>query len=251
MQDRYVGDIGDFANNGLLRVLCGTPPEPVPDMRLGIIWYRNETEDQYGNEIKYLNPSNYNDQTYRECDPHLYSELQRLVGGSMERNDRRRIEDIIDRGIFPPRTQHYRRLIPRPATVASRRQWFGDAMAKTAESDVIFLNPDIGINWTGQARLQYVHPWELEELLEPIREKIVVIYQHAQHADWVAENARLLRGSPLAVQYLWVCTWHSGPKRGYFIAARTENQRKRVEKRLEILRRSQWVERQHFLLEQV
>ena len=161
MQDRYVGDIGDFANNGLLRVLCGTPPEPVPDMRLGIIWYRNETEDQYGNEIKYLNPSNYNDQTYRECDPHLYSELQRLVGGSMERNDRRRIEDIIDRGIFPPRTQHYRRLIPRPATVASRRQWFGDAMAKTAESDVIFLNPDIGINWTGQTRLQYVHPWEL------------------------------------------------------------------------------------------
>ncbi len=37
MRDCYVGDIGDFANNGLLRVLCGTPAESVPDMKLGII----------------------------------------------------------------------------------------------------------------------------------------------------------------------------------------------------------------------
>ena len=64
MRDCYVGDIGDFANNGLLRVLCGTPSEPVPDMRLGIIWYRNQGEDQYGNAIGYLNPSGHNRRTF-------------------------------------------------------------------------------------------------------------------------------------------------------------------------------------------
>ena len=249
MQDRYVGDIGDFANNGLLRVLCGTPQNPVPGMKLGIIWYRNESEGKYGNAIGYLNPSNYNHQTYQECDPDLYSELQKLVGWSMERNEQRRIEDIIYGRILPRGTQHYGMPLPRSATTTSRRQWFNEAMAGTAESDVIFLNPDTGIHWEGQSKLQYVHPWEMQELLGKERGKILVIYQHAQRTDWVANNARMLRGHPLAVQHLWVCTWLSVSKRGYFIAARTEDQRERIEERLEILRESPWVERKHFKVE--
>ena len=48
MRDNYVGDIGDFANNGLLRALCGTPEEPVPGVTLGILWYRNLNPDNYG-----------------------------------------------------------------------------------------------------------------------------------------------------------------------------------------------------------
>ena len=33
MQDRYVGDIGDFGKYGLLRALCGR------DLYLGVVWY--------------------------------------------------------------------------------------------------------------------------------------------------------------------------------------------------------------------
>ena len=42
MRDSYVGDIGDFANNGLLRHLCGMTGPPMADekpLRLGVAWY--------------------------------------------------------------------------------------------------------------------------------------------------------------------------------------------------------------------
>jgi hypothetical protein len=36
MQDRYVGDVGDFAKYALLRRLCGQPGERA--IRLGVVW---------------------------------------------------------------------------------------------------------------------------------------------------------------------------------------------------------------------
>ena len=244
MRDCYVGDIGDFANHGLLRVLCGTPQNPVPDMRLGIIWYRNEGEDNHGNHIGYLNRSEHNCQTYRACDPDLYFELQMLVGRAMERNERRRIADSIGAPILPNGTLHHAAPVPRPPNIRSRRRWFHEAMAQTAECDVVFLNPDIGIDWNRQARLQYVHRWELEALLA--QGKVLVIYQHQQRRDSVANNARRLRSAPLAVQHLWACTWQPVSRRAYFIAATAEEQRARIQERMEILQNSSWVASRHF-----
>ena len=244
MQDRYVGDIGDLANNALLRVLCGTPQDPVPGMRLGIIWYRNESEGQYGNEIGYLNPSKYNHETYRECDRSLYSDLQKLVGRSMERNEKRRIEDIINSPILRADTQHHETLLPRSGGRKYREAWLEEAVAKISQTHVIFLNPDNGIAEKGVARLQYIHPWELDRLLR--EEKILVIYQHAQRSDWVANIARLLRMAPVSAKHLWVVEWHRAPKRGYFIAAQTEENKDKIEECLEALNKSLWVNRGHF-----
>ena len=157
MRDNYVGDIGDFANNGLLRVLCGTPEEPVPGMKLGIIWYRNQAEDHQGKRIGYLKPSESNDQTYRACDEELYTVLQRLVSQSMARNQRLRIRDIIGSPIFPCDTQHYPEPLPDPPTVRNRREWFDEAIRRTADSDLIFINPDTGIKWNQGWSLPYVY----------------------------------------------------------------------------------------------
>lgn len=246
MRDCYVGDIGDFANNGLLRVLCGTPQEPVPDMRLGIIWYRNEGEDPrgYGNEIGYLNPSNCNRNTYRTCDCELYDALQRLVGERMARNQNRRIEDVINSPIIlRTDTQHYDRPLCRPAHINSRKRWFNEAVVRTAKSDVIFLNPDKGIEWdrNRKATLQYVHTWELEQLLETCR--VLVIYQHQQQqndANWIENNARNLLGYTPVVQHLWVCTWNRVSRRAYFITAQTEEQRATLEECLATMQRIPW-----------
>ena len=41
MQDRFVGDVGDFANHGILRALCGTPAKPVDGLKLGVVEYFN------------------------------------------------------------------------------------------------------------------------------------------------------------------------------------------------------------------
>lgn len=42
MQDRYVGDIGDFGKYGLLRALCAH------DLSLGVVWYLVPDESRPG-----------------------------------------------------------------------------------------------------------------------------------------------------------------------------------------------------------
>ena len=39
VQDRYVGDVGDFGKYGLLRALCGG------DLTLGVVWYLYPDEE--------------------------------------------------------------------------------------------------------------------------------------------------------------------------------------------------------------
>lgn len=249
MRDCYVGDIGDFANYGLLRVLCGTPQEPVPHMRLGIIWYKNPGEDHSGNEIGYLNPSRHNYRTFGECDPDLYAELQRIVGRHMSGNTARRIEDIIGSDIIlHPDTQHHKVPVPALATAERRDAWFNHAMDNTGDSDVIFLNPDTGIDWQGRSQPTHVNPREINKLLE--RGKIAIIYQHQRlfESEWIGNTARNLREDTLAVQHLWACNWHRRSVRGYFIAASTSEQRANINQRLTVLRRSQWVMKSHFSL---
>ena len=44
MQDRYVGDVGDFGKYGLLGSLCGKD-EYGAALRLGVLWYRFDGKD--------------------------------------------------------------------------------------------------------------------------------------------------------------------------------------------------------------
>ena len=233
-----VGDIGDFANNGLLRVLCGTPEEPVRHMRLGIIWYRHLEQDDYGRLRRYLQQSEYNDQTFKACDESLYHEIRALVRRKEAQGERLRIPDIINLPIFPPGTQHYPDPLPDPPTSQNRREWFEQAMRQTADSDIIFLNPDTGMKWNDGRRLEYAYSRELRALFQ--RGKILVIYQHQQRSDWVAENTRRLATVMLNAGHLRVCRWRRESVRGYFIVARTEQQIQRIDERLTVLRNSPW-----------
>jgi hypothetical protein len=240
MRDNYAGDIGDFANNGLLRALCGTPEEPVPGMKLGIIWYRHLDEDDYGRLRRYLQQSEYNDRTFRACDDKLYDHIQALACRKEAMGERLLVTDIADLPIFPPRTQHYPDPLPDPPTVQNRRKWFAEAMRRTADSDLIFLNPDTGMKWDGGRRLQYAYFRELEALFNT--GKALVIYQHQQRrTGWVAENTRRLAGVTLNTGHLRVCTWGRESARAYFIVARTEQQIERIDERLAVLRDSPWV----------
>ena len=70
MQDRYTGDIGDFAKYGLLRALIGK-------RKLGVAWYLfpDENHNADGKHINYLeNPCEW-----RDLDAGLYDNLKNLV----------------------------------------------------------------------------------------------------------------------------------------------------------------------------
>ena len=239
MRDNYAGDIGDFANNGLLRVLCGTPEEPEPGMKLGIIWYRHLDSDNYGHLRKYLQKSKYNDRTFKACDENLYDQIQALAGRKAARKEKLLVTDIMNLPIFPPRTQHYPDPLPDPPTIQNRREWFAEAMRRTADSDLIFLNPDTGMKWDEGWQLQYAYRRELRELFNT--EKALVIYQHQQRSKgWVAENTRKLASVMANIGHLRVCTWRRESVRTYFIVAHKQ-QIERIDERLAALRDRPWI----------
>jgi hypothetical protein len=70
MQNRYVGDIGDYLKLGILRALS-------PGYHVGIAWwlYPDETHNRDGRHIDYLNRP----ERWRHFDPDLFDALAKVV----------------------------------------------------------------------------------------------------------------------------------------------------------------------------
>ena len=82
MEDRYVGDVGDFGKYGLLKALC-LPSKVSGDynLSLGVVWYLVPDESKDGKLTSYLKDSSKNLGFYRSCDPGLYDSLRDIVCG--------------------------------------------------------------------------------------------------------------------------------------------------------------------------
>ena len=143
MQNRYVGDLGDFGKYGLLRALCGFGA--APDMRrlsLGVVWYLipDEWHNEDGKHIRYLQPIARNLDRFRSCDPELYDALARIV--ELERN----VSAIRKSGILPAGAAFHEAPLTfaetaefgrraRQARLERRRAWLDDALAATIGCD--------------------------------------------------------------------------------------------------------------------
>lgn len=248
MQNKFVGDIGDFANNGLLRYLCGvTGPSTDNPLHLGVAWYLNENEsdDGSGNRIEYLNVSKYNDSQYRECDEDLYDKLQKLVGASLTNKVKRNIGQIIDGSILPDNTKHHTVPIP----TGDRTSWIKDAVQYFGEANLIFANPDTGIASIKQRGNLKTHLRisELTHLFEG--EKSLVIYQslgqRTPEEETINDISDRLK-QELKPMGLWMLRWCRAPIRAYFVVARTQEHKDTIEKQLVAFRNSPWMTKGHF-----
>ena len=147
MQDQFVGDIGDFANNGLLRWLCGARDEAAADghgqLELAIVSYfrnpdQNDANRGHGGVIGYLSNTPANCQHFRRCDPELYLALRKLVF-----TDSRRL-NLLQRFCVPSaHTTYYNDLINGSI---DRRDWLIGAGHRVRDAQLVFLNPDNGIH---------------------------------------------------------------------------------------------------------
>ena len=242
MRNNYVGDIGDFANNGLLRYLCGvTGPTGGNPLRLGVIWYLNNSPDAAGNETGYLNVSDYNECLYRECDPVLYDKLRTLVGKSLLKGLPRTIQDIEKGNILPANTLYY----PVVLNDSPRDEWLNNALKKISKADLLFINPDTGIASKAQERNikpTHVTVGELARFFE--EGKSLIIYQHTGQGRGtvrkrIESNSERLKcelklsSPPLA---LW---WHRVSGRVYFIVAQPKHKRK-IEARIKKFLKGPW-----------
>lgn len=226
MQDRYVGDVGDFAKYMLLRRLAGT------DIPLGIVWYRNPIEEKNadGRFRQYLTDEKAKE--FKPCDQSLFVSLEKL---NQEKDFR--VEAVRERRILPERTVFFedeltfaeppiRRKADREK---HRKDWCQMAVEKTKDAKLIFLDPDNGL--AGKSARPYrksgpkfVFPCEITPYLDS--GKSVVLYHHlgrnGKHDEQV--DSILEKLQPLVHAGIWALTFHAWQARAFFIMPSKEDE---------------------------
>ena len=263
MQDRYVGDVGDFGKYGLLRLLCGQPNEG--RLRLGVVWYLVpcESHNQNGKHVGYLRQ----DRQFSQCDPELFGALRTMFNHEpgLFKEAMRNVATIESSSILPADTLFYRaplsfpEAMPVQARLQLRRQWLQLALGEMTEADVVFLDPDNGIECKSASRAsrngpKYVFWDEIAEFASTGREKSLVIYHHTNRRkasspekDSSYEQVEELLGE-FRQRFPHLSTsavlFTRGTRRAFFVAA-SERHRETLESKLNRLFESPWKE--HFI----
>ena len=223
MEDRYVGDVGDFGKYGLLKALC-LPSEISggPNLSLGVVWYLvpDESGSGDGKLTRYLKEVPENLEFYRSCDPGLYDSLRDIVCG-----DRRNVSAIRQKQILPPGTVFFEESLAfqarpgigmeeRDRRLADRSEWVRQALDQVTGCDLVFIDPDNGLSVDSTAKHHKRGPKfafidELSPYLE--RGQSLVIYQHisrrgtanSQVDRWLSWLDSELKGSfnPFALMF--------------------------------------------------
>ena len=190
MQDRYAGDIGDFAKYGLLRALCGD------DLRLGVLWYLvpDEPGDGNGGVTGYLDSPTA---PLRACDPDLFDELRDLVA------TKRSVAEVQRRRILPEGTAFFDEVLgfePRESPIdrsLKRDRWLQRGLDTVREADVVFVDPDNGLeprrtSPTAANGPKYAYHDDLARCWE--RGQSIIIYQHAKRQPIDQQIKELIDG---------------------------------------------------------
>lgn len=137
MKEQYVGDISDYRKYALLRALTG-PAKLKP----GICWMLTPPDGRSdGNKVQYLDdPSRW-----RSFDPPLFDLLKSVVhAGSAER-----LRAIEESGILEGAT-YLNDMLPDDA--AGRARFFARATQRFAGADLVFFDPDNGLEIPSKAK---------------------------------------------------------------------------------------------------
>ena len=195
MQNRYVGDIGDFVKLAILRALS-------PGKQLGVGWWLHPDSGPPGDgrHIGYLDKP----ASWRNLDPELFDALQDVVSSG-----KRQVTALEEAALIPGAT-YFREEIPIAAPAAARRDnrtaWFARMKDALTGCDLVFLDPDNGLEPDGfshgEAKAgKCVTVDELEGLRND--ERALVVYHHQTrrlggHYEEIAYWSERLRGLGLS-----------------------------------------------------
>jgi hypothetical protein len=192
MQDKYTGDIGDFGKYILLNELSKLSGGSI---KLGVNWfYVNKPEKNSGDgrHIEYLNSQYPKNKFFRDCNPQLYDKLQNIV-----KNNKRSISEIEKGHILPINTNFYSVPLPyssgtRIHRCKDREEWFINSFSIFKTTDIIFLDPDNGLQTLNlqKSQAKAVKYTFIDEILKYYDAgKSVVIYQHRDRSPKEKYNA--------------------------------------------------------------
>ncbi|MCH7998799.1 MAG: hypothetical protein IIA91_04875, partial [Chloroflexi bacterium] len=205
MQNKYVGDIGDYGKYSLLRALSGADDNE--SLRLAVVWYlRPDDKKPGGNQTGYLGQPD----KYAALDPKVFNSLSKIV-----KLKRRNVRSVRKARLFPGEPVYFEEWVPANRKLADRREWLERAVTDVAECDLVFLDPDNGLRlYKGEGlRLEdeppnskHVYFDEVMHYMGPdksVPDKSVVVIHHAtpmlsvdqQIATALAEIDRLVEGS--------------------------------------------------------
>lgn len=136
MQDKFVGDVGDFGKYGLLRTLAGKEPKAKPGYRLGVVWYFGDDGDPHDADLAYLSKPN----EFRRHDEALFDALM-----DMATSERRTVAEVERQRLLGRQ-----RFLGRNAVFFSDRlpgregrdQWLAAAVDRTSKTHIVLLDPD-------------------------------------------------------------------------------------------------------------
>ncbi|MEP3632383.1 MAG: hypothetical protein ABJM82_00180 [Shimia thalassica] len=185
MQNRYVGDIGDFAKYSLLNALS-------KGKNLGVAWYLypDEGHNNDGKHTKYLH---YPEQ-WRSRSPRVFDGLHKLV-----QTGTRNVGSVVQEGIIKPAAVadeclHF--VSPRRAEKELwRKQWFDRVRERLENCDMIFADPDNGLCQNEKFKGGSSKDWKrlpLEEAKSLSEGRIAIFYHH---------NSRFKGGHELENKY--------------------------------------------------
>ena len=187
MQDRFVGDIGDFGKYSLLRALTGIYPA-LPEhkrLSLGVVWYvpdlatEQNTKSTHGLKVSYLKQQ----KSYRVCDAFLFDSLKNLVDES-----ERSIRSIEDSGILGNSTQFYGDRVPEEPR--AREEWASRAQRIMSEQSIVFLDPDTGLIPARRRNASTGHVYQQEIKMFLTTDQTIIVYQHHAYTDPQIEGQR-------------------------------------------------------------
>lgn len=191
MQNRYAGDIGDFATFGPLRALRSA------GLTIGVNWFLvpDESHNTDGRHVHYLQK-----ESYRACDSLLWDGLKKIVNSG-----KRDISSIEHSGILD--AVYFSEVLDfsgksREERDAIRAAWHSRALDCLSGADIAFADPDNGLivpSARGKNKAsKYV---EHMELLDYYRQgSSVIYYQHkARRPDafYIDQHSRLLESFDL------------------------------------------------------
>ena len=230
MQNRYVGDVGDFGKFGLLRGICpSSDGAHGPHLSLGVVWHLvpDEVHNSDGRFVDYLDLSVWNQVRFRECDPTLYDALRSIVlsgvrnvtsiqGGELLARGARFYDDVLTFEDLRGAGVSIRRLRAQRRTL-----WLEGALRATEGCDVVFLDPDNGLE-VGVGSLQLRGPKYafFDELLPFVqRDQSLLIYHHIARRGTALDQVtgRMAQIEDRLGRSAFTLLYHRGSARAFFV----------------------------------
>lgn len=176
MKNQYFADVGDFGKYGMLNFFSKS------NLILGFNWYLTRDDNRTdGKFIDYFNKLDF-----LVCNSELHDFLHRCVV-----EGRRNVDELSNFSAFEStlmftdilQIDHIKALSPqgRAMRLKVRHDWFKSSMNYLSDCDIIFCDPDNGIetrslSTTGKDSVKYVLVDEIKEMVEA--GKSVICYNH-------------------------------------------------------------------------